>query len=214
MPQRPRPATARGEATRSKLLDAAEHEFGENGFHAASVASITRRAGVAQGTFYLYYEGKQQIFGELLNDFLTLVVTTVANWEPAELDSREIFREELTRVGLALTAVVQENHGLAKIFFKEALAVAPEFDAIIHDFYETLGALLTNFNRILYERGLIKKMNFKVLSYMTIGMVERIVMEHIVTGVLSDVDAREIVEHLVIHYLDGTLSPVPTADEL
>lgn len=199
---------------REAIKQAAIEVFSEKGYHAAKVSQIVKRVGVAQGTFYLYYEGKQQIFGELLNDFLTLVVTTVANWEPAELDSREIFREELTRVGLALTAVVQENHGLAKIFFKEALAVAPEFDAIIHDFYQTLGALLTNFNRILYERGLIKKMNFKVLSYMTIGMVERIVMEHIVTGVLSDVDAREIVEHLVIHYLDGTLSPVPTADEL
>src|SRR6056297_3515032 len=59
LPDTRRPATARGEATRSKLLDAAEHEFGENGFHAASIASITRRAGVAQGTFYLYF-GRQE----------------------------------------------------------------------------------------------------------------------------------------------------------
>lgn len=66
MPQRPRPATARGEATRSKLLDAAEHEFGENGFHAASVASITRRAGVAQGTFYLYFASKEEAMRELV----------------------------------------------------------------------------------------------------------------------------------------------------
>lgn len=198
---------------REAIKQAAIEVFSEKGYHAAKVSQIVKRVGVAQGTFYLYYEGKQQIFGELLNDFLTLVVTTVANWEPAELDSREIFREELTRVGIALTDVVQENHGLAKIFFKEALAVAPEFDQIIHDFYETLGSLLTNFNRILYERGLIKSMNFKVLAYMTIGMVERIIMEHIVTGVLANVDAREIVEHLVIHYLDGTLSEVPTERE-
>lgn len=195
---------------RDAIKRAAIEVFSEKGYHAAKVSQIVKRVGVAQGTFYLYYEGKQQIFGELLNDFLTLVVTTVANWEPAELDSREIFRQELTRVGLALTAVVQDNHGLAKIFFKEALAVAPEFDIIIHDFYETLGALLTNFNRILYERGLIQNMNYKVLAYMTIGMVERIVIEHIVTGTLADVDATEIVDHLVIHYLDGTLTPVRT----
>lgn len=193
---------------RDAIKRAAIEVFSEKGYHAAKVSQIVKRVGVAQGTFYLYYEGKQQIFGELLNDFLTLVVTTVANWEPAELDSRDIFREELTRVGLALTAVVQDNQGLAKIFFKEALAVAPEFDVIIHDFYETLGALLTNFNRILHERGLIQNMNFKVLAYMTIGMVERIVMEHIVTGMLADVEASEIVEHLVTHYLDGTLSSV------
>lgn len=66
MPDTRRPATARGEATRSKLLDAAEHEFGENGFHAASVASITRRAGVAQGTFYLYFASKEEAMRELV----------------------------------------------------------------------------------------------------------------------------------------------------
>jgi len=47
------PATARGEATRRKLLAAAEIEFGARGFHAASVSSITTRADVGQGTFYL-----------------------------------------------------------------------------------------------------------------------------------------------------------------
>jgi AcrR family transcriptional regulator len=61
-----RPATKRGEATRSKLLDAAEHEFGEKGFHAASVASITRRAGVAQGTFYLYFGSKEDAMRDLV----------------------------------------------------------------------------------------------------------------------------------------------------
>lgn len=66
MPTPGRPATPRGEATRSKLLDAAEHEFGEKGFHAASVASITRRAGVAQGTFYLYFGSKEDAMRDLV----------------------------------------------------------------------------------------------------------------------------------------------------
>jgi AcrR family transcriptional regulator len=58
--------TARGEATRQKLLEAAELEFGEKGYYAASVSSITRRAGVAQGTFYLYFPSKEAILRELV----------------------------------------------------------------------------------------------------------------------------------------------------
>jgi AcrR family transcriptional regulator len=64
--QLPQPVTARGEATRKKLLDAAELEFGEKGFHAASVSSITTRAGVGQGTFYLYFPSKEAILSELV----------------------------------------------------------------------------------------------------------------------------------------------------
>ncbi|MCC5958925.1 MAG: TetR/AcrR family transcriptional regulator [Ectothiorhodospiraceae bacterium] len=61
-----KPVTARGELTRQKLLAAAESEFGEKGFHTASVSSITRRAGVAQGTFYIYYSSKEEILRELV----------------------------------------------------------------------------------------------------------------------------------------------------
>jgi len=60
--------TARGERTRQKLLDAAEHVFAELGFHEASIVKITEAAGVGQGTFYLYFASKQEIFDELVRD--------------------------------------------------------------------------------------------------------------------------------------------------
>ena len=62
------PATARGEATRRKLMQAAEAEFGGKGFHGASVSSITSRAGIAQGTFYLYFRTKEEIFSVLVRE--------------------------------------------------------------------------------------------------------------------------------------------------
>src|SRR3546814_6982245 len=41
------PRTERGRRTLRKLLDAAAVEFGEHGFHEASISAITRRAGTA-----------------------------------------------------------------------------------------------------------------------------------------------------------------------
>ena len=62
------PTTARGEATRQRVLEAAEQVFGARGYHGASVTEITRAAGVAQGTFYLYFRGKKEIFLDLVDD--------------------------------------------------------------------------------------------------------------------------------------------------
>lgn len=62
-----KPKTARGKKTRDKLLQAAETEFGEKGFHAAAISGITYRAGVALGTFYTYYESKEEIFQDLVS---------------------------------------------------------------------------------------------------------------------------------------------------
>jgi AcrR family transcriptional regulator len=60
------PKTARGKRTRDKLLRAAETEFGDKGFHSAAISGITHRAGVALGTFYTYYESKEEIFHDLV----------------------------------------------------------------------------------------------------------------------------------------------------
>ena len=62
------PRTERGSRTRARLLDAAEKVFAELGYHEASIVKITDAAGVAQGTFYLYFKGKQEIFDELVED--------------------------------------------------------------------------------------------------------------------------------------------------
>ncbi|OFX27597.1 MAG: TetR family transcriptional regulator [Armatimonadetes bacterium RBG_16_67_12] len=60
------PKGERGRRTRQQLLDAAEAAFGQRGYFATSVADITRRARVAQGTFYVYFPSKQAIFAELV----------------------------------------------------------------------------------------------------------------------------------------------------
>lgn len=62
------PRTARGRRTHRKLLDAAAIEFGEKGFHEASISGITQRAGTALGSFYTYFDSKDAIFRALVDD--------------------------------------------------------------------------------------------------------------------------------------------------
>ncbi len=63
-----RALSTRGAATRQRLLEAAEHVFGELGYHEASIVKITDVAGVAGGTFYLYFGSKKEVFDELVRD--------------------------------------------------------------------------------------------------------------------------------------------------
>jgi AcrR family transcriptional regulator len=63
-----RTLSPRGLETRGRLLEAAEQVFGELGYHEASIVKITEAAGVGQGTFYLYFASKHEIFDELVRD--------------------------------------------------------------------------------------------------------------------------------------------------
>src|SRR3569833_677525 len=62
------PRTERGRRTMRALLDAAAIEFGERGFHEASISGSTRRAGAALGSFYTYFDSKDAVFRALVRD--------------------------------------------------------------------------------------------------------------------------------------------------
>src|SRR5881396_2163684 len=80
------PRTARGERTLRKILDAARQEFGERGFSDSSIVGITQRAGVALGTFYTYFDSKEELFKALVRDMSTQVRDNVG---PALTDASD-----------------------------------------------------------------------------------------------------------------------------
>ena len=67
------PRTERGRQTLRRLIDAAAAEFGEKGFHEASISGITQRAGAALGSFYTYFNSKDEIFRALVADLSNMV---------------------------------------------------------------------------------------------------------------------------------------------
>lgn len=119
------PVTARGEATRRKLLAAAEADIGEKGFHVASVSSITTRADVGQGTFYLYFRSKDEIFLNLVGDIgrrvrkhMALAVAGSANRMDAERRGLEAFFE-FAQAHPGLYRIVQESQFVDETVYRD-----------------------------------------------------------------------------------------------
>ena len=89
------PRTERGRRTLRRLLDAAATEFGEHGFHEASISGITRRAGVALGSFYTYFDSKDAIFRALVGDMSDAVKRAAREPLTKPMGAVEIEREAL-----------------------------------------------------------------------------------------------------------------------
>ena len=124
------PKTARGRRTLRKILDAAELEFGARSFHEASVASITANAGVAQGTFYIYFDSKERLFGALVGD-LGLRLRAYLHDAVDGADSRI----EVERRGLRSFIEFVREHGNLYRIVMECQFVDPEaFRAYFMDF--------------------------------------------------------------------------------
>lgn len=130
------PKTARGRRTLRKILDAAELEFGARGFHEASVASITANAGVAQGTFYIYFDSKELLFGALVAD---LGLRLRAYLHDAVEGAAS--RTEVERRGLeAFIGFVREHGNLYRIVMESQFVDPEAFRLYFMDFADAYQA--------------------------------------------------------------------------
>jgi len=64
-------------ARREAILAAALDEFSAQGFAAARLDDVARRAGVAKGTIYLHFRDKEALFQELIRSVLSPLVGTI-----------------------------------------------------------------------------------------------------------------------------------------
>ena len=157
------PKTARGRRTREKLLSAAEAEFGERGFHAVGIGDITRRAGVALGTFYVYFESKEEIY----RDLVAYLSHRVRSWV-GERVAGVSDRLTAERMGLeAFLEFTRQHPGLYRII-SEAEFV--DNDAFVDHYMGFARAYRENLEKA-GQRGDIREGDYEVWSWAIMGMM-------------------------------------------
>jgi AcrR family transcriptional regulator len=156
------PATPRGEATRRRLLDAAEEVFGEMGYYEASVSEITRRAGVAQGTFYIYFHSKRETFVELVEDIGERLRMATSAAIQGTTDRIAAERQGFE----AFFRFVYEHRRIYRIV-EEAGRVAPE---TARDYYRRIGLGYEHGLAAAMKSGQIRPGNVEGLAYALMGI--------------------------------------------
>ena len=110
----------RPQSKRERILRAATDVFAQSGYFNAKVSEIARAAGVADGTIYLYFDGKEDLLTSIFRDhtrnYLQSLERDVANVNRAEERVRIAIRHHLETLGrdrsLAIVAQVELRHSL------------------------------------------------------------------------------------------------------
>ena len=168
------PRTERGRRTLRKLLDAAAEEFGEKGFHEASVSSITRRAGVALGSFYTYFDSKDALFRALVADMSEKVRTSARSALTDDMGALEIERAALA----AFLRFAAEHKEIYRII-DEAEFVDP---ASYRQHYETIAARIADRLRKGAAAGEFREGLGELEAWAMMGMNVFVGLRYIVWG--------------------------------
>ncbi|WP_322544768.1 TetR/AcrR family transcriptional regulator [Rhodococcoides fascians] len=91
------PLTERGTARREALLHAARRVFESKGFIDTRVSDIVKEAKVSHGTFYTYFDTKDEVFEAVANDVASSMLTESAVTEVPNPDFQGRVRESLRR---------------------------------------------------------------------------------------------------------------------
>ncbi len=156
------PKTKRGRETRDKLLEAAENEFGERGFHEAAISGITQRAGVALGTFYVYFDSKEEIFRALVSHMGHLTRQWIAERIAESPD-----RLTAERRGIQAFFEFVRRHGNLYQIISEAQFVAE--DAYREYYTAFADAYRQNLERAADDKD-IREGDYEVWAWALIGM--------------------------------------------
>jgi AcrR family transcriptional regulator len=121
-------------ARREAILTAALDEFSAQGFAAARLDDVARRAGVAKGTIYLHFRDKETLFQELIRSVLSPFVGTLEGalkrdvpvrviiGEVVELFVAEVYRTRRKDVIRLILSEGSRFPNLAEFYYREVLS--------------------------------------------------------------------------------------------
>jgi AcrR family transcriptional regulator len=179
-----RTLSPRGVETRTRLLEAAEQVFGDLGYHDASIVKITEAAGVGQGTFYLYFASKKDVFDELIRDMNRRVRHAMK-----DASSRGTTRLEAELLGFGAYFRFTMEHPAIYRIIRQAEFVSPE---MLEYHYEKLAEGYVEGLRESMARGEVGAIEPEVTAWALMAAGEMLGMRYILWG---DGEVPEHVEH-------------------
>jgi AcrR family transcriptional regulator len=151
-----RQLTQRGLRTRNQLVAAARTIFERDGFAAARITDIADEAAVSHGTFYTYFDSKEQIFREVLESVREIMLTGAERTADASVDGvtqgRLGPRESIAKANRTYLEAYRDNCQLM-IIWEQAATLNAEFRALLSDSRHSFTGRSERFIRRLQETG-------------------------------------------------------------
>ncbi len=188
------------EERREQVLRSAVEVFAHKGYHATSVGDIIKRARIARGTFYLYFENKHQIFEAILEMALQGLVSRLRRIElsPQSPPPLEQLRDNVGRVmGFLLS-----ERELTQILLRHAEGLDADFDRRLSAFYDTIMDLIEGLLRAGQLMALVRPCDRRIVGACILGSVKE-VMARVTSESGQTPDLEVVVDEVVNFGLRG-----------
>ena len=192
------------EERKKMVVRCAKSVFSQKGYYQASIADIIQRAGIARGTFYLYFRSKRDVFNSILDELATDLEGVIKR---IDLDPSVPLLEQMRSLLRSVIMLALEDPDMTQIVLSRAGGLDSEFNSKLREFYKTvLGAIESSLQHGI-ERGFVRECDPKVIACCVLGC-----MKEVVNHILSDAEAvsqvDQILDEVLNFGLQGILTPL------
>ena len=159
---------------RQQILEAASNLFAEKGFEATNVRDIIHESNLSPGTFYNYFQSKEEIFEVLTNEIISEVRSQIqASYRNVKMD-----REEIIKSLQKFFQIFLGNPRLMKFLsrnqsYLRELRSKGRFDDMLKDLEKALEDGVKN--------GMLPQLPVKIVAIAVFGAVFEIIATMVIT---------------------------------
>jgi AcrR family transcriptional regulator len=159
---------------RQQILEAAKNLFADKGFEATNVRDIIHESSLSPGTFYNYFQSKEEIFEVLTDEIISEVRDQIQlSYKNVKMDRREIMKslEQFFQIFLGnprLMKFLSRNQS-----YLRELRSKGRFDDMLHDLEKALDDGVKN--------GMLPALPVKIVAIAVFGAVFEIIATMVIT---------------------------------
>jgi AcrR family transcriptional regulator len=185
--------------TRKKLLEAARKIFLEYGFQKATITQIIRQAKTGYGTAYVYFNNKDELFIELMEELMDRFYRVAElSFEPSS--KQEAYEMITNQVRLFLTLSIDERPMMKVV--KEAIGISGEVEQKWGEIRNRFILRISEDIKFAQSKALAKKNLDPLLVAKSWFYSNEMFMWDLVTHESND-SIEEVIQHLTTIYTDG-----------
>ncbi|MBW2258658.1 MAG: helix-turn-helix transcriptional regulator [Deltaproteobacteria bacterium] len=191
------------EQRRLQLLEAGLTVFAARGYHATGVADIIEEAGVARGTFYLYFESKRALFDAVLDEQLAAVEEGIhrVDVSPGATPALDQLRANVRW----LLQLPETRPRLVQLFLWEAVGLDEKTDAKLDSFHQRIFALTRRSLVLGTALGLVRECDPDIVARALVGMVKEVMVSLTVRKDLPEPDVDRLADEILDLATGGVL---------
>jgi AcrR family transcriptional regulator len=173
---------------REKILESAQVLFAEKGYVNTPVREIIDLSGYGTGTFYKYFNNKEEVLKVLLQDFLDQIISAVREFFNREKDLYVRFIES-KRVMLEVFA---RNQKMAEIYSR-VHGISDSIDQCLQEFDDRFLAFTSRNIEYGIKRGLFRDLPVTPVASATLAIIRYAVNQWIVRKTISEPEMIDMV---------------------